>query len=276
MVFHSYLSELIQRKEDAFSINLKTAIPAMPNRVIKSTDEQTGDRTVQNLEMRVLSPLFYSRLVHYVSVSEAIDRECIFTDEKHRTLWISSPQLLPLLLANRKALQAKAKGSSANDRSYLSGLRWKLLKKLRCPLASPTHCVTPVSSFHNVSDIRPRPYSELDGFMRKRKNQAEAGEYRRIVTKLFLAERFCFGYSEIVDLADVLLRVLLCYLGVMQLMICSRKGLYVGFAVGKPAVATQVGGAVYSGLISWDWRSFSSGAFWVLACHAYELLKGYS
>jgi hypothetical protein len=42
----------------------------------------------------VLTPAFFSRLVHYAHSSEVFDRECVFTDERNRIIWVSKPALL--------------------------------------------------------------------------------------------------------------------------------------------------------------------------------------
>ncbi|KAJ4372972.1 hypothetical protein N0V83_003263 [Neocucurbitaria cava] len=261
-VFEDYLFQLVHGKEDAFCITLKTAIPDVPTKKIITTDRLGRDQVMHNLEIRVLTPAFYSRLIHYSYTSEAFDRECLFTDERNRTLWVCRPQLLALLLEEKSSIQTA--GLPAVNRTYLDELRWTFLRKLRCPPAAPAYSLTPKSSAFNIDDIRPRPYSELDNFVRSFRGYSYAAEYRRAVTKLFLAERFCFGFSEVVTLVDLSLRVLLSYIAVLQIIYWDPR---IGNTEASFDLERMVLGA--------HWWSYLGIASSMSACHAYGLLKDY-
>ncbi|CAO2650143.1 Nn.00g014350.m01.CDS01 [Neocucurbitaria sp. VM-36] len=258
--FKDYLFQLVHEKEDPFCITLKTAIPNVPTEKIMTTHQPGHDRGMNNLEIRVLTPAFYSRLVHYSYTSEAFDRECIFTDERNRTLWVCRPQLLALLLEKKSSLQTRGEELPVVDRSYLDELRWTILRKLRCPPADPAYSLTPKSSAFYIDDIRSRPYSELDNFVRKFRGRSDGAEYRRAVTKLFLAQRFCFGFPEVVTIVDFSLRVLLSYIAVLQLI-----------SIGE----TEVLELMEKSSTRECWSSFFRSVILMLGCHAYELLKGY-
>ncbi|KAL1792873.1 hypothetical protein ACET3X_009380 [Alternaria dauci] len=161
-VFRDYLHRLVEEAEVDFDITFKASIPDVPTEMVCSTHVPGQTRPRKNMEIRVLTPAFYSRLVHYTYTSEAIDRECVFTDERNRTLWMCRPQLLPLLLSERSSIRLEEKDALSIRGSYLDELRWLLLKKLRSPPADPAYAVTPQSSAVNVDDIRARPFSELD------------------------------------------------------------------------------------------------------------------
>jgi hypothetical protein len=219
----------------------------MPEQTIETAEIQGAP--IRHLVIRILTPAFYSRFVHYAYTSEAFDRECIFTDEKNRTLWISRPQLLALLLSPSRPTN----GQAVVHRSTLDRLRWNMLRKLRCPPAEPAYNPTPhMPSFH-VDDIRALPFSGLDDFVRRPSGQVYAGEYRRAATKLFLAQRFFLGFTEIVSMLDLAVRVLLCYAGASQLVGAQQvtDTRWVSWELLRPALA-------------------------VSACHAYEFLKGYT
>jgi hypothetical protein len=277
-IFSSYLHKLVHQTEDPFRITFKSSIPGIPTDIIERTDQPAGNQPTKYLEIRVLTPSFYSRLMHYAYTSEAIDRECVFTDERNRTLWMCRPQFLPALLSERASLHMREKNMPPAKRSYVDELRWTLLRKLRCPPADPAYSVTPQNSAMNIDDIRPRPYSELDRFIRSNMGRQYAGEYRRIVTKLFLAQRFCFGFSEIVGLVDLVLRVLFCYLVVVQTRSWSGSSAGLVSADCLKGLVTQKGWTDCVGILSdhsRDWWWFASSAIAVFACHAYGLLKGY-
>jgi hypothetical protein len=277
-VFKSYLHELVNQAEVDFCITFKSSIPNVPTDVIK-THNPDPNRPQKNLEIRVLTPAFYSRLVHYTYISEAIDRECIFTDERNRTLWMCRPQLLPLLLSSRSSIRLDDKHAPPVGRSSLNELRWWLLKKLRCPPADPAYSATPQNSAVNVDDIRARPYAELDRYVRGTFEQQYACEYRRTVTKLFLAQRFCFGFTEVVGLADLVTRVLLCYVAARQLG--SWSGETDGL-MSSECLGSLVGRGDWSSCFDvlvrdpWSWWVLLKSALMVSMCSLYGSLKGYN
>jgi hypothetical protein len=277
-VFRNYLRHLVHQTRNPFCITLKTAIPNIPTHRIATTHVPGRNLSTKYIEIRILTPLFYSRLIHYTHVSEAFDRECIFTDERNRTMWLCRPQLLPHLLSERSSLAIEEKDMPPVRRSYLDELRWRLLRSLRCVPADPAYSVTPQSSTLNVNDIRSRPYSELDNFVRSFLGQEYAGEYRRIVTKLFLAQRFCFGFPEIVGLVDLVLRISLCYLTAAHLRSWARSSLGTGSAICMKGVAIQWTWLPCSDVLTnddWNRWCVVCSATLVYGCHAYGLLKGY-
>ena len=169
--------------------------------------EKEHERT---LTIKVLSPAFYSRFVHYAHAQEAFDREALATDEKNRTLIIEPPHLLPILLdaikhATSTISPDNTKITSVNNNPFTS-LRWALLRQLRCPPAEPAYPTTIPNLTTTATDIRTFPRSELDAFARR---SPDGAAYRRTCTKLFLAQRFTFGLPFLVTLLDVLFRALL-------------------------------------------------------------------
>jgi hypothetical protein len=152
------------------------------------------------LEIRVLSPAFFSRLVHYAHTTEAFDRESIFTDEKNRTIFISRPELLSKLFFADDEIKAKAYQANGLDR-----YRWKIHQRLRCPPATPAYLFSQPHA--KLTDIRLLTSSPLDRFVQQ--SCADTWLYRRQCVRLFLAQRFFFGFTELVDLSDVLLRLAL-------------------------------------------------------------------
>ena len=249
-VFHDHLAYLVNAAQDEFRITLHTTIPELPKQNIQSSRPPAG-RIVKELEIRVLTPAFYSRFVHYAYTSEAFDRECIFTDEKNRTCWVSHPELLAQLLAQSTA----PKLQRTIRKSPVSELRWSLLKQLRCAPAEPAYNATPKSSEFRLEDIRAVRYSEMDNFVRSESGRQYAGAYRKIVTKLFLAQRLFLGFPQIIGLGDLILRISLsCY------------------------AAQQLSSLTYSSQTSSldiSWRLLLRGTMAGVAGHAYALCKGY-
>jgi hypothetical protein len=241
-IFRRYLEYLVDVSPEFFQINYQTAIPEISQQVITTTTRRVREENIKMLDIDIITPAFYSRFVHYAHTTEALDRECLFTDEKNRTLWISQPEHLSRLLP-RQSRNEKTK--AAVKRGFLSELRWKLMRKLRCPPAEPAYVITPKSTTVEIDDIRTLPYSDFDRFVRGDDGTLYAGDYRRMVTKVFLAQRFMLGFG---------LRIALCW-----------------FAS--------------SGTVSWagcelvwsiEWLRMLSTVFCVSGCHVYGLLKGYT
>ncbi|KAF2133849.1 hypothetical protein P153DRAFT_330411 [Dothidotthia symphoricarpi CBS 119687] len=263
-IFYDYLLHLIHGKECDFRITLYTAIPDYPKQIIVTVHQRGREQVVRDLEIRVLTPAFYSRFVHYSYASEAFDRECIFTDEKNRTLWVSRPELLPLLLSQPDS--APSNGISSNKRSYMDELRWTLLRKLRCSPAEPAYPVALKASNLTVNDIRTLPFSEMDTFVRGNNNSLYAGEYRRAITRLFLAQHFTRGLTEVVDLIDMAWRILLCYLAASMMSNWSTDGQ----SRNDPGCFRKIDGR--TSLERW---LLPGTLILISACHGYGLLKGY-
>jgi hypothetical protein len=245
---------MIHLSQEPFHIMLHTAMPEEPIEHLSSTYIPGRNHRLVDLEMRVLSPSFYTRFAHYAYTSEAFDRECIFTDERNRTLWISRPELLPLLLNQRLSAETRC---PHGKRGYLDELRWSLLRKLRCAPAIPAYGA---SSASYPEDVRSLPFSEFEQYIREA-HCAQAWRYRRIVTKLFIAQRLGIGNAGVLGLLDLVARMMLCYLG---LSLSAHAGTN-GYSARKYRY-------VYG---QWWWLVQVSATVAVCGVHLYAILKGY-
>lgn len=257
---------------------LHTSIPNEPLVGIGKTHIPGQNRPVRELEIRVLTPAFYSRFAHYAYIAEALDRECVFTDEKNRTLLISRPELLPLLL--EKSISAEPQEWPTVRRSWLDELRWNMMRKLRCAPAPPAYDVpSPSNGQVTMEDVRSLPFSELDEHARSFRAHQPVGQYRRIVTKLFLAQRFAFGFPEIIGAFDLLLRLSLTCLGLFQL--ATWRARMVGTDIpGCSEIAFKAGrwDACFQDIqeVHGEWWWLIGTTVAVSACHMYGVLKGYN
>ncbi|PVH97991.1 hypothetical protein DM02DRAFT_532040 [Periconia macrospinosa] len=252
-VFRDYLDHLVQNSPKPIEVHYEPAIPNKSAMMAVTTQRPGQSIELLRLHVRILTPAFYSRLVHYAYTAEAFDREHTFTDEKNRTVSVSRPELLVGLLPKRSSTK-DPHGGKLDIMGYVDELRWALLRKLRCPPPDPAYPLAPKSSNSTIDDIRTLPYSGMDRFVRDGKECA--GAYRRMVTKVFLAQLFFLGYTEIVDLIDFVTRFALCWFGYRSLVVweldCERQG---NSCTGQMAASIRV-------LV-------------ICACHTYGLLKGY-
>lgn len=165
------------------------------------TFEEDHGRT---LTLKVTSPAFYSRFVHYAHAKEAFDRECLATDEKDRTIVINNANLLPIFLHAVGSISGQVNSKLGS----IEQVKWTCLRRLRCPPPEPSHHSRHYPDpEYNVIDIRTFGDAELDKFVMSHSQDANA--YLRIVTKLFLSDRFAFGIPVLITGVDWLLRAAL-------------------------------------------------------------------
>ena len=162
-------------------------------------------RPGQEINIRILSPAFYSRFVHYVHTKEALDREGLCADDKSRTVLISGVELIDLILPKER-LDSPLKNMSMTRR-----WRWKMLQLLRCPppLASYAGETPKSDASITISDIRPRSLSSLDRHVLRHYPAGKAEFIRSLMSKPLIAQRYALGFIALVDVADWISRLLL-------------------------------------------------------------------
>lgn len=201
--FRKYLGHIIDKTDEAVRISYTPAPGLGETEELLSSAAQNG-KVTDSLEIKVTSPAFYSRFAHYNYTSEALDRECLFTDEKNRTVWISNPQALKLLPLHHKGELNLPSGPS----NFADRIGWKLLRTLRCSAAAPSYTN---NDHHDAAfvrnDIRPKTFSVCDEYIMQ--HCPDAWLYRRCLFKLFLAQRYGLGFTEVIDLLDLVVRILL-------------------------------------------------------------------
>jgi hypothetical protein len=168
----------------------------------------------QKLEIRVLSPAFFSRLIHYTHAAKAFDQESIFTSEMNRTVIVSRPDLLSRLFYAENQI-----ATMQTQPSFLNRFRWSIQQRLRSPPVPPVSLLT-TPDVHGkdlavaVKDVDHITFSTLDIFVQ---SSCEDGWiYRRLCTQLFIARRLFGGLPDLVNLSDALLRLLLIFYGLRR------------------------------------------------------------
>jgi DUF1365 family protein len=266
-IFLQYLNIVVGDSSVQWNIIYYTAIPDVhPYEPIASWHIQGQPIRPKKLEIRVLTPAFYTRFVHHAHTTEAFERECLSADEHNRTIWVSDPELLRLLLQSARPKPDGEEKHWEKKRGLWGEWRWTLLKKLRCPPAGSVYPVIPPRKNFAVDDSQTSRYSDLDVFMCGTMGyfRSNPGSYRRLVTKLFLAQRFTLGFAGLVDFADLLLRGLLCYMGIKMLKLWAENTEAYSF----PRKMSEMRDGT-----EWLWHSCTALA--VCSCHLYNIAKGY-
>jgi DUF1365 family protein len=202
-IFRAFLTTIVESADKPLRLVYQAAHSNDSELVLYSSAYLREKEHERTLSVKVLSPAFYSRFVHYACAKEAFDREGLVTDEKNRTVLVEPPHLLPVLL------DAIKQSTSQNKTKSLPSLHWHIHRLLHCPPAPPIYPSTTTTTTTKImTGIRTFPPSSLDLFARNSLH-IDGAAYRRTTTKLFLAQRFTLGLPVLVTALDVLLRGLL-------------------------------------------------------------------
>lgn len=206
-VFREFLTQSVEHAERPLRVIYEPAHHQHEEIVLYSSNFTYKEDHASTLTLKVVSPAFYSRFVHYAHAKEAFDRECLFTNEKNRTLTIDGTQALPDLL-HAMAHTSRVSTTNSNHMSAIENFHWTLLRRLRCPPTAASYTESPrrASEQYTVHDIRSFHFSELDNYVQQTEYRQS---YRRVLLKLFIAERFALGVPILVSLWDAMFRGLL-------------------------------------------------------------------
>ena len=212
--FESYLEHLVSQHPTPIRVLYTSNLQGTLPRTLSNRNGE-GDNDLENidtLELRVLSPVFFARFVHYARSIDAFDHECVFTDEKNRTVWLSRPDLIRDLLNAQQTDVPSARRSMPVQK-----LRWIIHRILRC--LPPTPAYPSAGSARSLTDLRTSVLSELDLYVKQRMTK-RATEYRLLCGRVFLAQRLAFGFVDIIDLLDFVFRAVLLWQA--ALIVASR------------------------------------------------------
>lgn len=228
--FRAYLGSLVDNASAPLRLTY-TPAGGLGESVIMMSKEVKDDDQVKELTVRVISPAFYTRFVHYSHTTEAFDRESLHTDPKNRTLVSENAENLPLLLSSSTSSSTTKPNLGKIDR-----YRWQLLQRLRSPPPATAYpdSDTTFSDRASVQDIRKMPSSPLDHFavsllhddgrysdavkVQILKNASIllhveettlAAVYRDTVTKVFIADTYLLGFEGLMSVIDLIVRILL-------------------------------------------------------------------
>lgn len=205
-VFRDFLTHAVEHSQKALRVIYEPAHYQGDEIVLYSPGFTYEEAHSSTLTIKVLSPAFFSRFIHYAHAKEAFDRECLATDDKNKTVVIEGAQALPVLLDSFKSMAQSAE-SAESQMNLLRRAKWALLRRARCPPAAASYASDDESRLDEeyiIHDIRAFHFSELDRYAQQDRDVSDA--YTRIATKLFLAERFAFGIPIALTVLDWILR----------------------------------------------------------------------
>lgn len=249
--FRSYIAHVVDSAKRPLRLVYES--PWSGNRMIIYPPSFTFQEDKRStLKLRVLSPAFYSRLIHYSSVKEAFDREGLATSEKNRTILIEPAHLVTEFLSAAGELK---RGPPEERMNLFEKARWSMMEALRCPPALVSFPSAIEAVKKTVQDIRHLGASDLDCFVQL--HCQDASLYRRIVTNAFIAQRFAFGIPALVQALDILVRATF----LLTAMVYIDKADF--FDVLRPRPHTQA-----------DWQRSCLLLLLANAVHMWPLIKG--
>ncbi|KAH8670938.1 hypothetical protein BX600DRAFT_495739 [Xylariales sp. PMI_506] len=209
LVFRRYLRYLVSQCSTSLAIRyIPSGIANAQAEIIKSplAEKENTTEEVPEMELKVLTPVFYSRFVYY-----AHDFEAMFSElQDNCTICVSRPDLLPKLVLKKPA-------PALHTSSYLEFSKFKLIQKLRKrpqrierPLTSSQSPTGPPGTY-TKTDIRDFRLSSMDGYVLAEEDAETKTSYSSTVLKLFLADKLALGSVEVLWLEHFILRAILAW-----------------------------------------------------------------
>lgn len=197
LCFRKYLEFLVHRSGSRISVKYSTReLKPQAERVFISPngDESENDNI---LELRVLTPGFYSRFVHYCNDLDAVTTELNI----HKTIWTNRPELLPCVFG---VTGITTQSMSLSDRVFSSLLR-RMRKRLRSITVNST--AKDLSSPDCVTVEREEEGSSAMDIFMLTENEELKRQYQWAVFRQLVADRYFMGRTELLDRMTDMVRV---------------------------------------------------------------------
>lgn len=208
--FRNYLRYLVTQCLEPLRVRyVPSGISGACVETMDSSAQISADKSVQELEFKVLTPAFYSRFVYY-----AHDLEALFCELRENcTIWVSRPDLLPKLVFKKPP-------QPLHLSSRFEFGQFKMIQRLR---RRPERIVRPLTSSQQSDqatntgpdtgqDIREFRPSSMDGYVLAHEYPEARKTYRSLVLKLFIADRIALGSMDLLRLEMLIARGLLAWL----------------------------------------------------------------
>ncbi|KAK0760253.1 hypothetical protein N5P37_007335 [Trichoderma harzianum] len=174
------------------------SVTYIPSGLIESSEETitSPGATVQPeqtecLKIKILTPVFYSRFVHY-----AHDFEAIFCElAESFTIWVDQPETLPKIFLKKQP-------PPLHVPSFMDYLYFKTIQRLRRRPARITRPMTSAGSVRPTTtpeDVRGFQISPMDAFVLQYSSQEIRASYRSLLARMFVADWVFFGIPAIID-----------------------------------------------------------------------------
>lgn len=190
-IFRQYLRFLVEQSPNPLTVKyVPSGIRESGEETFISFKAPRQSEQAQSMEIRILTPVFYSRFVRF-----AHDFEAMFSElAENHTIWVDKPELLPKLFL-------KQQPPPLHVSRFADFVYFKLIQKLR---RRPARIVRPMTSadrakpMTNAEDVRSFRISPMDAFVLGHSSKETRGSYRSLLVRIFVADRLFFGMTEII------------------------------------------------------------------------------
>ena len=213
-IFKSYLRHIVEDSSESITLKYTPAgLIDVSEEIMRSPSAQMMQGTISELEISILTPLFYSRFVHYSNTIDGLLSE----HYESATVLVSNPDLL-----SRLPFDDHAQPNPMSE----SNFRWDTIcftllnlfrnrptpitahKKTDSKLASPSNYDPGLSAaLEPIAHRMPG----LESFLLSKPASAESNQYAGTLLKMFISEYVAFGWIEIWDAEIFLLRCFLAW-----------------------------------------------------------------
>jgi hypothetical protein len=203
-IFRMYLRHLVENS--TFPVAVKYIPSGLASSEVETfTSAAAGRETAdpQQTELRILTPVFYSRFAGY-----AHDFEAIFCEMAEScTVWASQPDVLPKIFFK--------KASPPLHATTLSNfLAFKAIHRLRMRPAGIKRPLTSADTVvghppnTRVTDIREFRMSSMDAFVLNQPDPDITSMYKFALIRLFIVDRLGLGSVELLDWIEFTVRLI--------------------------------------------------------------------
>lgn len=209
-IFSGYLRHLVENTGAPVVVRYTPAgIPEAPEEVMTSPAAQMVPEGVEELEVKVLTPSFYSRFVHYSDDLDAFHHEFY----QSRTVWLSNPLILLDFLPDHSPPFSPQTTFSRWELAYYTAIQKLRLRP--APIEGPTIAkdakkveVPPASR----EFAKNNQYTGLEAYVVTEGNAAARASYLKQVLKLFISDHIALGSLELLGLEVFLFRCLVAWM----------------------------------------------------------------
>ncbi|PMB72930.1 hypothetical protein BM221_000347 [Beauveria bassiana] len=211
-VFCDYLRYRVEQSPESLRVcYIPSGISASTTEYVfasKAAATATTTSPACDVDIRVLTPVFYARFVHY-----AHDFEGLFNElAESCTVAVDKPDMLPHIFLKKDALPLRASSLGEYAAFRLIQALRRTPEPIRRPMTSAEDSLGGQASTRKPVDIRGFRISPMDAYVLEHGSDSLKSMYRSTVSRLFLADRFFLGSLELLSAVEFMFRAGFAYL----------------------------------------------------------------
>ncbi|KAK4075388.1 uncharacterized protein Triagg1_4509 [Trichoderma aggressivum f. europaeum] len=192
LIFRQYLRFLVEQSTNPLNVTyVPSGLQESSEETFISPGAAVHPEQTECLKIKILTPVFYSRFVHY-----AHDFEAIFCElAESCTIWVDQPETLPKIFLKKQL-------PPLHVPSFTDYLYFKTIQRLRrrpARIKRPMTWAGSVGPTTTPEDVRGFRISPMDAFVLQYSSQETRASYRSLLARMFVADRVFFGIPAIID-----------------------------------------------------------------------------